>query len=579
MRVADVTLDDGSWTARGVESAGGQPVVGPIDLAVRERSLDDALVLGCGPLSRLEVPGSNRLVLSGYSSLWAGRGISTIGSAALSLHALGLQALVLHGRAAPAGEAAALVVGRAPGGGLAVRVQRLDVQAAWRQGGALGVLAAAARMADEPVRVLCVGPAAATGELGAIGSASAGSEGFDTWAGRGGFGTRLLRTHGLAAVVLPAGERQPVGNLVPPEAMQAATIKYRYDPRLKTGGTLGGNLASLREKLLCMNARSIYWPAARREAAWDRLVLRHYLAQFQEGMRGRRGRDCGETCPADCKKVDAGGHKKDFQPYQTLGPNLGVFDQAAAEELNDAADAAGFDAVELGGVLGLLLETSGQMRWDPDALDPVADSRHNARLARRLLEQVAAGGPGAQGVRRLARQLGAAGQAAVYLAHGDAGGMAPNQYWVPGILAPVAVGGRYYVDYSFDFAPPRELGRRCAERMVRELALDNLGLCRFQREWAEGRLDVLAQAAGLTIDPLDHHRRLARALDEQAEPRPWETARTRDLVRTYLDEVATDDASHPEISRWRRAFAGAPERAAGEYWQELRAGIREGLAL
>src|SRR5215468_8205431 len=97
---------------------------------------------------------------------------------------------------------------------------------------------------------------------------------------------------------------------------------------------------------------------------------------------------------------------------------------------------------------------------------------------------------------------------AVYVSNGDGGGMAPNQYWVPGIVAPVAVGGRYYVDYSFEFAPPRELGRRCAERMVRELALDNLGLCRFQREWAEGRMDLLARAAGVSADVIEHHRAL-----------------------------------------------------------------------
>jgi glyceraldehyde-3-phosphate dehydrogenase (ferredoxin) len=424
--------------------------------------------------------------------------------------------------------------------------------------------------------VLATGPSARTTALGAIGSASAGSEVFDTWAGRGGFGTQLFHAHGLAAIVLPAGERAPVGNFVPPEMMAAATVKYRYDPRLKTGGTLGGNLASLREKLLCMNHSSIRWSREKRAAAWERLVGGHYLAQFREGMKGRRGRDCGETCPADCKKVDLGGHKKDFQPYQALGPNIGVFDQRAAERVNDAADAAGFDAVEIGAVIALRMELSSEAHWDVDAFDPITDSELNAELALAIMDDVVRGGAGARGVRALARELGTG--AAVYVANGDGGGIAPNQYWVPGIVAPVAVGGRYYVDYSFEFAPPRELGRRCAERMVRELLLDNLGLCRFQREWAEGRMDVLARAAGIESDVIEHHRTLAKRLDDAARPQPWESARTREMVATYLEEAAHDGAPDAELAAWRRAFAHDCTAAAGAYWKELREGIREALA-
>ena len=528
-------------------------------------------MLGCGPLSRLEVPGSHRLVVSGWSPLWKGLGISTIGSAALSLHALGLQAVMLRNRAA---RPSVLLLARSAGGALSARLIEIDPEAAWKDGGAYGMLRAAAALADGATRVLAAGPAAQTTTFGALGSASAGSDVFDTWAGRGGFGTQLLHAHNVAAIVLPAGERAPVGNFVPPEAMTAATVKYRYDPRLKTGGTLGGNLASLREKLLCMNHSSMRWPREKRAAAWERLVGGHYLAQFKDGMKGRRGRDCGETCPADCKKVDEGGHKKDFQPYQALGPNIGIFDQRAAERVNDAADAAGFDAVELGAVIALRMEASGEARFDVDDFDAVADSEHNARLALLILDDVVRGGVGARGVRQAALELG---KPAVYVANGDGGGMAPNQYWVPGIIAPVAVGGRYYVDYSFEFAPPRELGRRCAERMVRELALDNLGLCRFQREWAEGRMDQLARAAGVGGDVIEHHRALARRLDQAADPRPWESPRTRELVATYLEEVAHDGQADPELDRWRSAFASDCNAAAGAYWQQLRGGIREGL--
>jgi glyceraldehyde-3-phosphate dehydrogenase (ferredoxin) len=468
-----------------------------------------------------------------------------------------------------------LLLDRSASGALRAHLEPIDCEAAWRAGGAYGMLRAAAALAKGPSRVLATGPAARTTTFGAIGSASAGSEVFDTWAGRAGFGTQLLSHFGIAAIVLPAGERAPVGNFVPPETMAAATVKYRYDPRLKTGGTLGGNLASLREKLLCMNHTSIHWSREKRAAAWERLVGGHYLAQFREGMKGRRGRDCGETCPADCKKVDEGGHKKDFQPYQALGPNIGIFDQRAAEKVNDAADAAGFDAVEIGAVIALRMEHSAKAHWDVERFDPIVDSEHNAQLALAILDDVVRGGCGSRGVRAAARELGSG--AAVYVCNGDSGGMAPNQYWVPGIVAPVAVGGRYYVDYSFEFAPPRELGRRCAERMVRELALDNLGLCRFQREWAEGRMDLLARAAGVDEDVIEHHRALACTLDRAAQPKPWESARTREMIAAYLDEVAHDSAPDAELEKWRAAFVVDCNAAAGAYWHELREGICEGL--
>ena len=180
MRVADVDLASGAVGERLSD------VVGPVDLAVCET---DALVLGCGPLSRLEVPGSHRLVVSGASPLWNGLGISTIGSAALSLHALGLQAVVLHERAK---SPHVLILDRSASGALRAHTEPIDCEAVWRDGGAYGMLRAAAALANRPSRVLATGPAARTTTFGAIGSASAGSDVFDTWAGRAGFGTQLL---------------------------------------------------------------------------------------------------------------------------------------------------------------------------------------------------------------------------------------------------------------------------------------------------------------------------------------------------------------------------------------------------
>jgi aldehyde:ferredoxin oxidoreductase len=52
--------------------------------------------------------------------------------------------------------------------------------------------------------------------------------------------------------------------------------------------------------------------------------------------------------------------RKDYEPYQTMGPLRGIFDQRAAERLNHQADRYGFDAISAGGVLAWLMECLDQ---------------------------------------------------------------------------------------------------------------------------------------------------------------------------------------------------------------------------
>ena len=57
--------------------------------------------------------------------------------------------------------------------------------------------------------------------------------------------------------------------------------------------------------------------------------------------------------------------------------------------------------------------------------------------------------------------------------------MVPNQYWTPGALAPMVIMGKYYMYYGQDFFPPRELGRKCAQRLKGELVMDNMASAVF----------------------------------------------------------------------------------------------------
>ena len=134
------------------------------------------------------------------------------------------------------------------------------------------------------------------------------------------------------------------------------TTKYRYDPKFNTGGTFGVNYAAMDGDILAFNYRTIYWSQEARRDLHERFILNHYLKQFnQETIQTKQQRNCGEPCSAVCKKMH-GRFKEDYEPYQTMGPLCGIFDQRAAEQLNHHADRLGFDAISVGGTLAWLLD-------------------------------------------------------------------------------------------------------------------------------------------------------------------------------------------------------------------------------
>jgi glyceraldehyde-3-phosphate dehydrogenase (ferredoxin) len=89
--------------------------------------------------------------------------------------------------------------------------------------------------------------------------------------------------------------------------------------------------------------------------------------------------------------------------------------------------------------------------------------------------------------------------------------MTPNQYWVPGMLSPMPMMGKYFVYYGVDYLPPRQLGRRSVERMIYELFSENSGVCRFHRKWVEAIVDEIIEAHyKYKIDAKSPNRRVKR---------------------------------------------------------------------
>jgi glyceraldehyde-3-phosphate dehydrogenase (ferredoxin) len=104
-----------------------------------------------------------------------------------------------------------------------------------------------------------------------------------------------------------------------------------FDPQFDTGGTFGVNYATQFGNMIAFNYRSIYWAEEERITFHREFVVNHYLKQFnEETIATKQQKTCGEPCAAVCKKL-RGEFKKDYEPYQCLGPLCGIFDQRAAE--------------------------------------------------------------------------------------------------------------------------------------------------------------------------------------------------------------------------------------------------------
>ncbi len=593
---------------------------GPIDLGLHLSAHSQSLNIGVGLLAGSIFPGSNRLFVTGFSPCWRGFFVSSMGGAGLAFDNLGLNMVSLIGKAPVP---SILYLNRTRGEEVEVELTPVDASQVWTQGrmGAYALMdhvfeRLGSRYATDP-RVLATGPAAMSTDMGGIVSVPI-TQGkltaVDTWAGRGGMGSKMLQEHGVAAVIFGGTyvdedfrDRTVADDWFEAKYKQRmlakdmeATAKYRYDPKLETGGTFGVNYAGVGGRIIAFNYRSVLETEESRRAMHQTLVVKHYLAQFnEETIVPRRQHTCGEPCSAVCKKMKDD-YKKDYEPYQAMGPLCGVFDQRAAEKLNHHADALGFDAISVGGVLAWMMDLldTGQLtredlgvsrtpRWSVDGFDPVADSAHNAELGVELLDSIVHKRGAvdlSQGARKWGRQLSRSKgkrllDSFVYTAFGRQGWMVPNQYWTPGVLAPMPIMGKYYMYYGSAFAPPRTLGRLCAERFKKELLLDTVGFCRFHRGWAEETAsDIFGSVFGMKDELLASTAVTATRINSRNASVFWESERDIDFVVSFLKRVRdVEGETEPELLSWIGRFEKDRREAALDWWFEMRKGVDESL--
>ncbi|MBN2440357.1 MAG: hypothetical protein JXJ04_03400 [Spirochaetales bacterium] len=594
--------------------------IGPVDLGLHLSSKYNSLNIGVGLFAGSIFPGSNRLFFTGFSPCWGGFYISSMGGAGLVFDNLGLNTVSIIGKTpAPS----ILYLNRIHGEEIEVKLVPVNIHELWEDGrkGVYSLMDYAydrfgENYEDDP-RVLATGPAALATDIGAIVSAPIRNKKVtfvDTWAGRGGLGTKLLSEHGIAAIIYGGTfiDDDFRNRKVADEWFEAryqkklaakdfeATTKYRFDPKFDTGGTFGVNYTTLAGGILYFNYKSIYADEEDRLKIHNDFIINHYLKQFnEETIKTKQFKTCGEPCSAVCKKMN-NEYKKDYEPYQSLGPLCGIFDQRAAEKLNHHSDMYGFDAISIGGVLSWLMECldeklitpqecgiKGLPHYSTKDFSVEASSRNNADVGIELLDSII-GKRGvldlSTGARRLARHLAREkGRAVidklVYIAFGRRGWMVPNQYWVPGVLSPMPIMGKYYMYYGSDFLPPRELGRKNAEHLKSELLLDNLGICRFHRKWA---VDALPDIIGTLYNLKEEFTQIIAITATRINSRNasifWESGRNSDYLHTFLKrkkEIEGDTGK--ELGKWLDFFNKDKEEAALSYWYEIRKGIDESL--
>ena len=594
--------------------------LGPVDLGLHLSRKYDSLNIGAGLLAGSIFPGSNRLIFSGMSPCWGGFFISSMGGAALVFDNLGINMLSLVKKAS---SPSILILNRIHGEEIQADIVSVDIQQIWKEGrgGIYSLLDYCyeyfgERYITDP-RILAVGPAALATDFGAIGSAPIvkGKLSFtDTWAGRGGFGTKMLKEHGIAAIIYGGTyidedfrDRKVADQWFEDKYQKKmsamdfeATTKYRFEPNFETGGTFGVNYATLGGQMLSFNYRSIYMDEAERLEIYNIFILQHYLKQFnEETIQPKKQKNCGEPCAAVCKKMH-NKYKKDYEPYQVMGPLSGIFDQRAAEKLNHHADMYGFDAISVGGIISWLMECLSEKLLTPAELgikgypvfshkdfNVVSDSMHNAKIGIMILDGIIEKRGilnFEDGARKLARRLAREkGQKIldtfIYSAFARKGWMVPNQYWTPGVLSPMAIMGKYYMYYGKDFIKPRHLGRKNADRMKKELILDNLGMCRFHRAWAEDMLpEIMDFLFGLKNQFLENISMTASRINSRNSSIFWESERNIDFVFKFLTRKReVEENNDPDLCRWIDCFMKDKKEAALNYWYEIHKGIQESL--
>ncbi|AEC52003.1 glyceraldehyde-3-phosphate: ferredoxin oxidoreductase [Pyrococcus sp. NA2] len=589
----------------------------------------NVLIFGKGPFSGSSLPGSHRLVFFYRSPLYGTLFPSTMGGAGYQFQYVGVDFVEIHGKA----ENPMVIIMKNDGKNLSVDFYEISIDKLidiWKgYKGEEGVYALTQFLLDSlsktfegmEFRIAVVGPASLNTNYGAVFSQALRNGkrvvGSEDWAARGGTGSVLLRAHNVVGVVFGGKRRKrefPEEDIGDPkiarkivegvhkkpynDVVTQATTKYRFNPKLNTGGTFGGNYPAEGELVPILNWQMPYIPKEDRIRIHE-LIMEHYWKVFnEESIKPKNWTTCGEPCPAVCKKHRKG-HHVEYEPYEANGPLIGSIHLYASDLSVHAVDSMGFDAIEFGGTAAWVLELvyrgllkpeevgiSDKPKFDREDLmrDPKGTSEHNAKLVSELARSLAFAKTEVAriiglGKRKASRILDEKfrdrlkyGESfkdyAVYTPLGEDGEINPTMYWAIGNYIPLPIQGRYWTFYAFGtFLEPEELASKIVSSALWEFWYDNIGWCRFHRKWVKDVLRVLfMEAYGLSVDMEEHAKKQIRKLIDYAKkagytPVFWDSMRVIDLIAAGSEEFGNEN--------WARKFKQDKIRTAKEYLKRV----------
>lgn len=585
---------------------------------------NNVVVLGKGPFAYGGVFGAHRMVFVFRSPLSKGIHVSAVGGAAYQFMRTGLDGVVIEGKS----RKPTILFIWGLENGLKVEFKYMNFEELFRiykEGfdQRIGVRGLAKYLLNKYYdslaamdgRMFIVGPASFTTSMGGICSPTVDYMGrrlkVEEWAARGGGGSVLARAHNLIALICGGVKPPRESKLGRFEFINAlattkfhepyirvlteGTSKYSYDKEAKTGGTFGSNILIYRNKIPAFNWRSVLIEDDKlKSKIYEQLVL-NYLEPFNKEIIERGiWRTCGEPCPVQCKKTIENGDISihlDYEPMNAAGPMIGILSFKEALEVLNHIDELGFDAIEIGNVMGWLFELLERRLLKPEDINvegiPVMEpqiwqsrfSQINKEIALKVLDEIVYGDNkllrrlGDYGLRALAKSLDEElpdrikeykfEDLAVYAGFGIDGYMTPNFYWTPGVLAPLPILGKYWTYYTPSFASPEDFASITLNRALIEYLVENAGWCRFHRSWVEKVLPELYKILGVEKDLLQHAKLYYKKLLEYrikagAPPVYWESKRVLELLKKAACEFKQEE--------WCRRFSENLEESAKLWW-------------
>lgn len=646
-RVARIDVTTQSYTLKEFKL---YEISGPIALGIRIHSEleswkydvfdpHNALILGSGPFAGSKLYGSHRLVAVFRSPESKGFHFSAMGGVAYKFIRCGLHAVSIEGRGA---EPTIIMIKGDDTGNVSItfnRISKEELEKVYKGfNGYIGAYALEQYLIEQywdfiqksKARPIVVGPAAFKTVYGALVSIDVDyskkslMRGREDFAARGGGGSVLAQSHNVIAIIAGGSWSPKLPDVLTDltkfnelfkkisgtefvSMVAKATTKYRYDETIGAGGTFGVNYPHYRELLPFFNYNTMYIPKHIRRKLVE-MVLEHFWRPFVEEVfiKRKSWETCGEPCPAACKKIWKG-KKVDYEPFNALGPFVGVLELDLVAENVDLGDQLGFDMITLGHVIAWLLEAVYRGLLKPEEvgidgipnLDPMALNielwSNNAVLAKKVLLNLVEKKTevlkivAEKGIRaatkeldkifkdRIGRAYARFEDMVVYVPYGDDGYMTPTYYWSPGVVLPLAVSGKYLTNYTPTFAEPEEFARTVAIRAIKELLIENAGFCRFHRGWLERYLAEIYKTIGLDIDVDAYGKDLLKAIvlyniKAGAKPRYPESEKTKDIFYTIAIETGSS-------ADWITRFLNDREEAVREWWTRASRSFSEQLGL